>query len=177
MAVVKLQQNDELPLLEDGLGLTDRDERWALMNAVLGAGDDAEGIPDPVVGLKSFSSVMVGLRRSDGRMLVVATKKNPGRFQPVGGQVEEGESMIEAACREIREETGLEIEKEKLTFAFRSAMDRRPGNIDMFVLDVDDSFEPVLQDEEIHEARWIQPSEAEELSMFQTSKRFFSRFS
>lgn len=45
--------------------------------------------------------------RHEGRILLVRHKRL-GTFLPVGGEVEPGETPLEAAARELREETGLE---------------------------------------------------------------------
>ncbi len=53
---------------------------------------------------------LVMIERKDGYVLVQKRKlKYPGISFP-GGHVEKGESMIECAIREVKEETGLEVE-------------------------------------------------------------------
>lgn len=51
---------------------------------------------------------------SEGKVLLVKrpmTKKvNPGKYSGIGGKVEQKESYLQAAKRELKEETGLEIE-------------------------------------------------------------------
>jgi ADP-ribose pyrophosphatase YjhB (NUDIX family) len=45
-----------------------------------------------------------------GRLLLVRTEKWGGRWGVPGGKVEWGESLLEALRRELREETGLEVD-------------------------------------------------------------------
>jgi 8-oxo-dGTP diphosphatase len=67
----------------------------------------------PVVGV---GGVVVG----DGRVLLIRRGKPPlqGRWVVPGGTVELGETLEEALVREMREETGLEVEPVELLTVF-----------------------------------------------------------
>jgi len=56
----------------------------------------------------------------DGRILLVkrAAEPSKGKWSVPGGSVEWGESLVDALKREVHEETGLEIEVEKLAGVF-----------------------------------------------------------
>lgn len=60
------------------------------------------------------------VRDGDGRYLVLRRAKEPclGEWDLPGGFVESGETPAEAIRRELREETGLEIEVERILGAF-----------------------------------------------------------
>ena len=58
-------------------------------------------------------SVSAILRDGDGRILLQRRSDN-GRWGLPGGSVEIGESVGEAIMREVREETGLDVEVERL---------------------------------------------------------------
>jgi 8-oxo-dGTP diphosphatase len=60
-------------------------------------------------GTALISSLALVLR--DGRMLLIKRGVEPhkGHWCPPGGVIEEGESPEEAAIREVREETGLDV--------------------------------------------------------------------
>ena len=52
------------------------------------------------------------VRDEAGRLLLVLRGRDPGRgrWSLPGGRIEPGESAAEAAAREVREETGLEVD-------------------------------------------------------------------
>ena len=66
----------------------------------------------PTVPLAGVGAVIV----KDGRILLVQRGTEPGlgRWSIPGGLIEVGESLIEAVVREVREETGLEVEPVEL---------------------------------------------------------------
>ena len=56
----------------------------------------------------------------DGKLLITQRsanrETNPGRWECTGGAVDAGETSREAACRELEEEIGLEVEETELIF-------------------------------------------------------------
>jgi ADP-ribose pyrophosphatase YjhB (NUDIX family) len=106
----------------------------------------------------------------DGRVLLVRRARNPaqGLFTLPGGVVEAGETLSEAAVREVREETGLIVEP------FATA-----GQREVIVRDAENCVErhfvivalaarwiagTLSLNEELTEARWVLPGDLPALS-------------
>ena len=108
------------------------------------------------------------LRDDGGRILILKPTYKSGWTVP-GGQIEEdGESPWEGCRREVAEETGLEVTSGRLVCVdFLHPKPGRPGGIrflfDCGVVDADRRRGLVLQVDEISEARWAGPDEAEHL--------------
>ncbi len=101
----------------------------------------------------------------DGKVLVVRRARKPalGVYTFPGGAVEPGETLIEAAVREVREETALTIEPVALAGHREAIMRDREGRVERhFVILCFASRwlagEPTLN-EELDDARWIAPEE------------------
>lgn len=62
---------------------------------------------------------------SDGKLLLVKNRYR-GTWEYLGGQVENGENLVEALQREIREESGIEVEVGEL-FCIASNVAKYPG--------------------------------------------------
>lgn len=54
-------------------------------------------------------SVLVVIHTNDLKILLLERALHPGYWQSVTGSQEEGESLIETAAREVREETGIAV--------------------------------------------------------------------
>jgi 8-oxo-dGTP pyrophosphatase MutT (NUDIX family) len=108
------------------------------------------------------------LHDGDGRILVLKPNYKSGWTIP-GGQIEEGgESPWEGCRREVAEETGLVVDTGRLRCVdFLHARPGRPGGVrflfDCGVVDADRRTSLVLQEEEIEDARWATPEEADDL--------------
>jgi len=107
----------------------------------------------------------------DGRVLVLRrTEKRGGHWQPVTGRREPGESALEAARRELREETGLEASPEPLGYRHGFGLDPglfesrepevRTAEEEAFVARVPAAAGVRLSGEHC-EAAWLEPGEAE----------------
>jgi 8-oxo-dGTP diphosphatase len=68
---------------------------------------------------KHSVSVGAAIIEADGRALVVRRRDN-GRWEPPGGVLELAESIEAGLAREVREETGLDVEIEMLTGAYKN---------------------------------------------------------
>ncbi len=111
---------------------------------------------------RPFLAVSAAIIRG-GKVLIVRRGRSPSRgiYTLPGGVVEAGETLLEAAAREVREETSLEVEPSALI-----------GHREVIVRDDDGrvrrhfvilsyaarwiSGEPILN-EELTEAHWLEP--------------------
>ncbi len=68
---------------------------------------------------KHHVSVAAAVVREDGRILVIKRDDN-GKWEPPGGQLELKETVEEGLKREVREETGLEVEIDNLSGVYKN---------------------------------------------------------
>jgi 8-oxo-dGTP diphosphatase len=64
-------------------------------------------------------SVSAVITNDAGQVLMVQRRDN-GNWEPPGGVLEPHESILDALRREVREETGLDIEPERLTGVYKN---------------------------------------------------------
>lgn len=113
---------------------------------------------------RPFLAVSAAIFR-DGKVLVVRRARKPALnlYTMPGGVVEAGEMLTEAAIREVREETSLQIEVLALAGHREAVMRDAQGRVERhFVIMCFAARwvagEPVLN-EELDDARWLDPSE------------------
>lgn len=85
-----------------------------------------------------------------------ANKTNPLKWAWTGGSVLAGETSLDGAIREVREELGLNLDKEKMTLftSFKRSVYRDFVYVYLYECDVDVS-NLVLQKEEVNAAAWL----------------------
>jgi len=106
------------------------------------------------------------IRDDKGRLLVVKRGHEPGAglWSLPGGRIESGETDAEALVREIREETGLEIEPGPLLGAVRRPV--ADGN----VIDIRDYVATItggtlIPGDDVADARWVSAAELDSLAI------------
>ena len=113
---------------------------------------------------RPFLAVSAAIFR-DGRVLIVRRAQPPANhlFTLPGGAVELGETLAEAVIREVREETGLEIEPLEPA-GYRQVIARdAAGRIERHFVILPFAARwiagEISLNEELAEARWLEPSE------------------
>lgn len=89
-------------------------------------------------------------------------KINPNKWSQTGGAVDSGETVIEAAIREVKEELGISIGKEDIEFML--SYKRRYTFMDVFLVRKNIELkEVVLQKEEVQEVKWVTEEEIDDM--------------
>jgi protein-S-isoprenylcysteine O-methyltransferase Ste14/8-oxo-dGTP pyrophosphatase MutT (NUDIX family) len=128
--------------------------------------------PRPVLKL----ATLVYALRDDQVLLVRRTKEpNRGLWVAPGGKIEQGESPAECAVREMREETGLAIERPVLRAVMTETSPRPDYQWLTFIFvawDFDGTFSPAR---DIGEFRWVSVDEVTKLPIPPADAVFFPR--
>lgn len=113
---------------------------------------------------RPFLAVSAAIFR-DGKVLVVRRARKPALnlYTMPGGVVEAGEMLAEAAAREVREETSLEIEVLALAGHREAMMRDKEGRVERHFVIMCFAARwvsgEVHLNEELDDARWLAPSE------------------
>lgn len=73
-------------------------------------------MPDTSKHSVSVAGIVI---RDDGKILAIQRRDN-GRWEPPGGVLELGETFEAGVCREVREETGVDVEVGRLTGVYKN---------------------------------------------------------
>lgn len=103
------------------------------------------------------------VRNKDRKILLVASVKQGGKWTLPGGHVEPGEKIIEAAIREVKEETGLDAAAVE-TICFGELINppdfHRPIHAVYFDCLLEADGKVILQADELSDFVWVDPEEA-----------------
>lgn len=83
--------------------------------------NDAEMLADRATDTGDQTNLVVVLRPNDGGLQALLVADEKGRWSIPGGHAKDGESHAEAATREVKEETGLDVEVQPLMWADHAA--------------------------------------------------------
>ena len=122
------------------------------------------------------------VRRDNGAILLARRAGPPdeGKWDLPGGFLEEGEHPLDAVVRELREETGLEIEPLELVAIevdVYGDADDAPATLNLYWTARVISGEPEAADD-VSELRWFRPDELppDDALAFEVNARVLSRF-
>lgn len=116
-----------------------------------------------------------------GKILLQKRERAPdeGKWSIPGGLVELGENLGRAVIREVKEETGLKVEKPELIDVVENIIPDEKGKIkyhyiivDFFVELADERFEAL---EDAGELRWVELDKAEDYDLPEILRRFFRK--
>lgn len=110
--------------------------------------------------------VLVFIQNSEGKFLIQKrSKRKNGLFATTGGHPKSGEDSIQGIITEVKEEIGLDINKEDLQLYFHGRSDtERVFWDDYYVkMDVSNIENLKLQEEEVASVHWFSIDEIKEL--------------
>ena len=103
---------------------------------------------------------------------VLVIKQVKGHWGFPKGHVEKGETEIETALREIKEETNLEVEiNDKYRYIERYSPEKEVEKDVIFFIAKKIGGEIKVQEEEVTETEWLPPKEALDRVTYESSKR------
>lgn len=111
-------------------------------------------------------SVHIWIMNKEGKFLIQKRTKSRKRFPNMwsltAGAVDTGETSLEGAIREAKEEIGINIEKEE--FELILSIKRKHNFLDIWLVRKDiDLKDIVMQEEEVQEVKWVTKEELEEM--------------
>ena len=111
---------------------------------------------------------------------MVRSSKWNDKFTVPGGHIELGERAEDAIKREVREETGLDVEPVKLLLVQQAIYPRDYHKHDHFVfmdyICVARSSEVKLDGRELQEFVWVEPEDALDLDMEEYTRNFVVKY-
>jgi ADP-ribose pyrophosphatase YjhB (NUDIX family) len=115
--------------------------------------------------------------RRDGRVLLVRRGRPPreGEWTLPGGHVEPGEALDAAVRREVREETGIDVEVVRLCEVFLLRADGRSFAIHEHLCAPVDDDAALVPGDDAADARWARPEELASLGVRDEARAVIAR--
>lgn len=117
----------------------------------------------PAAGAQPGIGAIALVRDETGRVLLVRQRAGPfaGSWILPGGGVERDEGVVQAAARELREETGLTAGTAQVVAIYQTRSDP-PGRFDIVVFLFDVRASGTLNAERDSEVRWSDPGDLDD---------------
>lgn len=101
--------------------------------------------------------VLTMIKNSEGEFLIQKrSKEKDGLYGATGGHAKTGETGLEGAISEIKEEIGLNVNKEDMKLLYQSREDKEQVFFELYYLEKDCDIESLkLQKEEVDFVEWM----------------------
>lgn len=111
-------------------------------------------------------SVHIWIMNDNGELLLQqrlsSAHKFPNMWTNTGGAVQAGETSIEGAIRELKEELGIEIKKEELEFIASYKRPRDYADVWLLIKNIDINDITIAEDE-VQDVKWVTIKEFEKM--------------
>ena len=112
--------------------------------------------------------VAVSIWIKDQKGNILLTQRHPDKpwglkWECSGGSVLAGESSIDGACRELQEETGIILPKDKLKYLGKTVMKESHCIMHTFLGYLNSEIDLKLQSEEVVDAKWVNQYELDQM--------------
>lgn len=131
-------------------------------------------IREMIINSKRNVSIVV-IKNNINEILLVRTKKLPKHWQPIGGGINDGEDAIDAAVRELYEETSLKINRSDLIKIIEVPYDFGIGVVHCYYYNKEIDSDITANEFEIVQYKWFNIKDALELPMFNATKTFLNK--
>lgn len=105
-----------------------------------------------------YAACVLVVNTENNTVLAVSRKNDPTKFGIIGGKIDPGETSLDAAVREMREETGYEVSPADLISVFKRYKDDDGFTTETFLLPFK-CFNPIKQETlDAHETgvvKWV----------------------
>jgi 8-oxo-dGTP diphosphatase len=118
---------------------------------------------------------VVGVFDSDGRILLVRTKRLPSKWQPIGGGMKPyDQTPLETVKRELREEIGLDLPDEAFELQLTTNYDFGEGKVYFYTTNLPAGASLNFDASELEEWKWVPWEAVQSLEMFPATQSFIA---
>ncbi len=111
--------------------------------------------------------VVIFIQNNEGKFLIQKrSKRKNGKYASTGGHPKSGETSLQGIVTEVKEELGLDINREDLQLFFSGRTDEKRAFWDSYYvkMEIEDLNKLNLQKEEVESVRWLTTEEIIELN-------------
>jgi 8-oxo-dGTP diphosphatase len=115
----------------------------------------------PSEPIRAAGGIVIGAGNNAGKIAIVRRRRYSGEVGLPKGKLKKNETDVEAATREVEEETGIRASPRDASYTTHYEVDGRPKIVTYFLMDAPEDAQPRPEDsEEIESVEWLTPQEA-----------------